>query len=154
MKMSLKVTAGKQNAKTFKQMRSMAKNFKEGVRLGFEQAGASHKKTIKEDLNDTAAKTGRVYLKHLRGRLVRHKSSAPGQTAATFTGNYEEKVGTNLNGSDTMQFGDNAEYARELEVGGRDNLLPRPSLGNTVEKEQRNTQKYLGEQVFKAVTKK
>ena len=154
MKMSMKVTSGKQNMETFKQLREMPKNFKKGVRLGFEQAGASHEKTIKEDLNDKAAKTGRVYLKHLRGRLVRHKSSAPGQTAATFTGNYEEKLGTNITGGDTMQFGDNAEYARELELGDRDNLLPRPSLGNTVEKEQRNTQNYLGEQVFKAVSKK
>lgn len=153
--MGMKITAGKQNAITFKQIRSLKENFKTGVRLGFEQAGASHKKTIKEDLNDKAAKTGRVYLKKLEGTLVRHKSSGPGQTAATFTGNYEEKLGVNTNGSDTMQFGDNAEYARELELGEPTrNLLPRPSLGNTVEKEQRNTQKYLGVEVFKAITKK
>lgn len=153
--MRMKITAGKENAFTFKQVRSLRENFKTGVRLGFEQAGASHKKTIKQDLNDKEAKTGRVYLQELEGRLVRHKSSGPGQTAATFTGNYEEKIGVNLNGSDTMQFGDNAEYAKELELGEPSrNLLPRPSLGNTVKKEQRNTQKYLGEQVFKAITKK
>ncbi len=153
MKMGMKITAGKQNAVTFKQVKMLIPNFKKGVKLGFEQAGASHKRKLKEDLNDKAAKKGRIYKKRLRGTLVTHQSSAPGQTAATFSGNYEEKIGVNVNGGDTMHFGDNAEYAKKLEEGSSE-VAKRPSLGNTVEKEQRNTQKYLGTEVHKAITEK
>lgn len=150
--MSIKIKPSAKNTRTFKQIGLLHANFKKGVRLGFEQVGASHKKTIKEDLNDKASKEGRVYVRRLEGRLVRHRASAPGQTAATFTGNYEKLVDTNINASDQMQFGAGAHYSRFLEEG-TSRMEKRPSLGNTVEKEQRNTENYLGYEVYKALIK-
>lgn len=148
----IKIVPSKNNRIAWASIRRLQTEYKTGVRLGFEQAAASHQRTIKKELNDKEAKRGRLYLKRLEGRLVRHRASAAGQTAATFTGNYERLVGVKVNGADTMRFGDSAVYARFLEEG-TSRMEPRPSLGNTVKKEYRNTQTYLGVSVYKRISR-
>ena len=171
--MTLEIKGAKSNARVFRQMAAMPKNFKKGLRIGFEEAADAHHDTIVRDLNDKASKEGLLYLARVRGTLIKHRASAPGQTAATLSGDYERSVGTKVSGGDTMSFGAGVDYAKKLELGftttvpipglfllsrsgsksGTVKVQPRPSLTNTVKKEERNTRLYLGKNVFRALIK-
>lgn len=146
--MKLKVIGLSGNQKVLNRMATQTIRYKKGVVEGFYQSARSLDRQIKHDLNDQASKQGRYY--RIRGR--RHRASAPEQTAATITGHYERSVYTKVNGSDQMVFGADAHYAGYLEKGTV-KMLPRPSLLNTIKKDEKNTYRYLRDSVFKWVTK-
>ena len=125
-----------------------------GIGLAFKDIGKSLTKTLKEDLNDSGSKTGRLYRVRVGNRIILHKSSGPGQTPDTMTGKYEKNIRIEVSGGNQMKFGiDSAvKYSGFLEEG-TSKMVERPGLGNTVKKEERNARKYFELRTMECLTK-
>lgn len=83
-------------------------------------------------------RTGRVYT--FRGR--KHQASAPGEVPANRTGRLANSVGYEATGHHTLVFGEEAEYARGLELGTA-RVAPRPHLQVAVQEMQTVTMQTL-----------
>lgn len=113
--------------------------------------------SISRDLKKTAAdgilekpKHGNLYLVELKGRLVKHRASAPHEDPAELTGALRRSLKTNIIGSNELEFGAgneaHAPYARALELGALIRLRtgvtiriePREFLKRSIRKNNRN----------------
>ncbi len=89
-------------------------------------------------------KSGRLYLKRLRGRRVRHRASAPGETHANFSGTLRKAIGWKVHGNNELTFGygvtrPSPEYDEYVEFGTR-RMAARPSLDNAINAAQGNVE--------------
>ena len=138
--MNFKIIASPKNAKVFNQIKRAPKSTMRGIRNGFLE---TRKDLVREArrLITEPPKTGRIYLQRLKGRLVRHQASAPGEAPANFTGALRSSVGAEVSSGNQMEFGagsTSVEYARILELGGG-NIAPRPYLIKSINNEEKNT---------------
>ena len=131
---------GQGNEKAFQSVKDAPKNTERGIRQAWFAVGRRHINRLSRDML-ARDKTGRVYVRRDRsGRRRRHQASAPGETAANRSGRMRRNRGFQLSGSDQLEFGiRDTPYAAFLERGTR-RMRPRPSLGNTVRAEEKNTE--------------
>lgn len=92
-------------------------------------------------------KTGKVY--RIRGR--RHQSSAPGQSWANLTGKARKSLNFKVSGADKLTFGASQDYAKFLEKGTV-HMKPRPTLKNSINKNNRNIIKNIGNAIIEELT--
>lgn len=143
---------GPDNKKAFESVIIAPRKTEHAIQLAFYKIGMNHidelsRQMLKKD------KTGRVYILRTRnGRRRRHRASAAGQTAANRTGRMRKARTFKLRGYDKMEFGiDGAPYAAFLERGTR-KMAPRPSLGNSVEAQEKNTEGHFLKGLERALT--
>ena len=91
----------------------------------------------KKNVGDTRAgilstkKTGQVYRVRIRGRMVNHRASAPGEMPANMKGDLQRSIAFIVSGGNQMEFGANTKYAAWLEEGTK-RMEPRPYLSTIV----------------------
>ena len=102
-------------------------------------------------------KTGRIYNVRLRGRLVRHQSSAPGQPPANLSGKLKDTIKTRLHGVSELRFeagSPSVPYAAPLELGNKKGTLaPRPYLIAAITKNDKNFQERIGHFMVKYINR-
>ena len=136
------VVSDKNNKFVYEKLNSIAKDYKKGISLAYRDLSTDLKKTTKKDF--AAPKSGRVYIKRLKGRLVRHRASAPGEPPAKFTGALEKSLETKTSSWQQLDFsaGNNkAFYAGFLEFG-TSRMKPRPYLIKSINDNERNAETY------------
>jgi len=136
------VVSSKCNKDVYEKLDSIAKDYKKGISLAYRDLSNNLKKTTKKDFR--APKSGRVYIKRLNGRLVRHQASAPGEAPAKFTGTLEKSLETKTSSWQQLDFsaGNNdAFYAKFLEFG-TSRMAQRPYLIKSINDNERNTETY------------
>ena len=134
--MSVKIIA--RNQQSLLKLNDLQAKFKDGIRLAYIDISKYLKATVKEELNDE--KHGRVYIRRIGGRLVRHRASAPDESPATFTGKLENSIATKTSGFTQLDFsagGGKVNYAGFLEKGTR-KMAKRPYMIKSINKNERN----------------
>jgi len=135
--MRLKIIA--HNQKSLYRLVGLEAKFKAGIYQAYIDIAKYLKSTVKKDLNDE--KHGRLYIRRLAGRVVRHRASAPGEPPATFTGKLERSISTKTSGYRDLDFsagGKDVNYAGFLEDGTR-RMAKRPYMIRSVKQNERNT---------------
>lgn len=133
------------------------------IKLAYQNIGKDHQRTMARDMR-RRDKTGIVYKLSVRGRRLRHRASAPGETAANLSGTMSSGIDYAVSGISSFEFGvtGKAFYARFLELGTKGRnvngktvgiIEPRPSLQNTVKKLERNTFNYFADEIQKELFK-
>lgn len=134
-----------------------------GIRAAMYESG--------KDLNATAKKSilkkpkhGRVYTLRLAGRRVRHRSSAPGEAPANFTGSLRKAIDFKLSGVDKIEFGvlktfnsggkssGGVNYGKDLEFGTRE-VKARPFLLPAIKSNYRNIEVRLNNHIEQNIKK-
>lgn len=109
------------------------------IRVNLEDIGRELVKEARSYLS--LRKSGRVYNVIVRGKRVRHRASAPGQSPANMTGNLKSKISYRVSGL-YMFFESNAEYSRFLE-DGTSKMRPRPFMRRAAKKKSRRAEEIL-----------
>ncbi len=142
--MTAKLISSPGNKKAFGVIANIPRMTKQGLRAAmFEVGNGLIKRTSTNIL--AGPKSGKVYVKRSRtGLRRRHKSSAPGQSHANFSGTLRRSLSYQLGGVSQIEFGYGVstgkiapEYAGFVEFGTR-NMGSRPSLRNGLKDEQSN----------------
>ena len=138
------------------------KNFnnitRKSIEHAFHEIGKDLKKTAKKLIKDKRNKTGRIYLVRLKGRLVKHRASAPGEAVADLTGNYRRSVDVEISGADKLIFGaggrdTKVNYVKFTELGTK-KMAPRPTLRKAIEKNYKNIEERINTFIVKGNSKK
>lgn len=127
------------NEKSLHKLYNIPSRIKSGVHQAYIEIAKDLKDTVKKDFR--AKKSGRIYIKRLRGRLVRHRASAPGEPPAKFTGALDMSIATKTSGYTQLDFSagnEKAPYAAFLENGTRI-MAKRPYMIKSVRENERNT---------------
>lgn len=126
-----------------------------GIRQAYYFIGDTLRRTTQDLINDND-KTGRVYVKRLGGRLVRHQASAPGEPPANFTGRLRNSIGFDVRGGTQLEFGSRPilsvkeDYAKNLELGdGR--VAARPYLKPSIIENQKEAYTYFEQELEKSL---
>ena len=98
-----------------------------GIRQGVFNLGKELKATATRDSQNKKIKKGRWY--SYKGRKIR--AGAAGQTAAKRSGTLLKSIDFKVVGSDGLEFGATAPYAKFLEKGTR-RMAARPTLQNSM----------------------
>ena len=135
---------------------SLLKNTHQGVRKGFYFAGKS---LVKESVKliNTKPKSGRFYkvsvgiggrgLKNSR----RHQASASGEAPAVITGSLRRNIDFKVHGSNFIEFGNNLDYGKFLEIG-TSKMAKRPYLLPAIKKDAKNTQNYIRREIIRNIS--
>ena len=138
------IESGKQNKEVFLSLDQIEDRTRRGIRQGFFRLGALLQKELRSEVMKKN-KTGRLYTagRTKKGRQRRHRSSAPGETPANWTGNYRRNIGYQIHGDKSMEFGirDGADYALRLEEGTK-RMEARPGVGNAVKATEKDAQRF------------
>ncbi len=144
--LTLEVRDSMGNVKVYKHAEQLGKLTRDSIRNAWFAIGKDLKAEAKSEIL-RKPKGGRVYIIRSGGRRRRHVASAPGETHANMTGKLRKSIGWKVGSPDTMVFGygvtgsDDPYYASYVEFGTR-RMSARPSLGNAINKMQRNTEKH------------
>lgn len=130
---------GRNNAASFRALNEIEDRTNRGIRQAFFRTGRDLTDELSRQMLEKN-KRGFIYIvAGPSGRRRKHRASAKRQTAANLTGTMRKARGFQLKGVDQLEFGirsgKGAEYSAFLEK-----TLQRPSLGNSVEAQQKNTQ--------------
>lgn len=123
-----KIIPSPNNQKVFKHLGHMAQHYRSGVHEAYIVIGEYLKRTNRKDF--AATKHGRLYNIKVRGKMIRHRASAPGEPPAKLTGSLEKTIKTKTSGFTEMSYsagGGRVNYAGFLEDGTR-KMAPRPYL--------------------------
>lgn len=124
------------------------------ARQAWFNVGRDFIKTIRDEVRNQP-KTGRVYFvkKRKNGRRFRHKASAPGESHANITGRTLRSAGWKVRSNDLrVGYGLTSpkatDHANYLENGTKDKngnvkMQPRPSIQNSIDRNEKNTEEYL-----------
>ncbi len=147
----IKVTPLPGNAKTMIAIEGTQRNWSRGIRQGFFELGRELVSDAKTAITK-GPKTGKFY--RVRGRKRKHRASAPGQAPANITGKLRNSVGFQISGSDRMEFGyrDSVDYGKYLERG-TSRMEPRPNIGPTVDKNEKNAEVILSNNIARQIKK-
>lgn len=128
------------NEKAYQSVILAPRNTQRAIELAFYHIGKAHMAELSRQML-AKDKKGRVYIRRdTAGRRRRHRASAPGQTAANWTGNMRRGRSFEVKAGLEMEFGvKGVRYAAYLERGTA-RVQPRPSVGNTVKAEEKNTE--------------
>lgn len=125
---------GSRGRKHLEKIARMRALFASGIQSALTDIGKKNVKTA-NDLIRNGEKTGRVYLRRRRGRLVSHQASAAGEAPANFTGQLIKGMGFTVSGFRFMKFGNRAPYSAFLELGTR-NMFKRPYLIKAIQENE------------------
>lgn len=132
----IKLKMSDDSRKTLLQINDLDSQCKEAIETGLRQFGESMVRTGENSaLNEP--KFGREYRLKSGGVRKIHRASKAGQSPAAITFNYVRNFKTETNGSESMEFGNDAGYAEFLEFG-TDRMEPRPGVRNAVQDNFRN----------------
>ena len=153
--MSIRFVPIKGNAKVIGVLTGLGSLTRRGLRQGMFKAGRGLVGRASTDILHKP-KSGRTYIRIDRaGRRRRHVASAPGETHANMTGAARRSLGFKLRGVRSLEFGygvgtgkDAPKYVKFLEFGTR-KMAPRPSLQNTIKKEQGNMVQHFENEIGK-----
>lgn len=142
--MTVKFVADRKNSKTFAKIEGIEKLTRRGLRQGAFKAGNTIIAEASREILK-GSKTGKVYVRRdKRGRRRRHKSSAPSETHANFSGAARRSLSFQIRGASEIEVGygvssgkDAPEHAKHIEFGTK-NMKARPSIKNAIESEQGN----------------
>ncbi len=130
----MKLTASKSNRIALGSIPRAMRQYPAAIRSALIDIGLKNEGTARAMIL-AKNKTGRIYNVVIRGKRVKHQSSAPGQAPANMTGDLQESLGFQVAGSSWLLFGAGTAYSRALELGNpKGNLEPRPFLSATVTK--------------------
>lgn len=120
-------------SKGSKKLGSIAKYTRKAIRRVWFDLGKDLKASAMKEIA-RKPKSGRVYrIRGPSGDVIRHVSSAPGETHAEITGDLRRSLDYKVSGSgETMKFGylkNPPPYAAAVEFGTK-NMEPRPTLDN------------------------
>lgn len=152
------IKASFDNQRVFLNIKHIPRTTKRSVEKAFHAIAKDLKKTAKSLIRDKKKKTGRIYIKRLKGRIVRHQASAPNEAPANFTGNLMRSVGSEISGSDKLIFGaggknTNVHYAKFLERGTK-KMRKRPFLRTAIEDNFRNIENHINTFIRKGHNKR
>jgi len=127
--------------KTMGQIKRSGIGHKNSIHAGMHGLG---KQLVRDSIQSIrqGPKTGTVSRVTISGRRVRHQASAPGEAPANRSGNLIKKHRYEVQGFRFMEFGNDAEYAKFLEVGTR-KMKHRRFLLRSIQKNWRNALTYL-----------
>lgn len=145
----ISIIAASGNKKTLLKLDGTRQDFRAGIRRGFFEIAAKNEQDATRAI-EKGKKTGRVY--RIRGR--RHRASAPGEAPANLSGQLKNSLGSNISGSDRMEFGykDSAEHGKFLEEG-TSRMAARPNIEPTVRNNERNAQVMISSNINKRLKK-
>lgn len=152
--MTVRFVADRNNPRVFGRIENIEGLTRRGLRQGMFRAGHDLiTEASREILRGT--KTGRTYIRRdRRGRRRRHRSGAPGQTHANFSGAARRSLSFQLRGASEIEFGygvssgrDAPEHARFIEFGTR-RMRARPSIGNAITAQQRNITQHFQREIL------
>lgn len=152
--MSVKFVADRKNSKVFAKIEGVEKLTRRGLRQGMFKAGNTIIAEASREILK-GSKTGKVYIRRDRkGRRRRHKSSAPGETHANFSGTARRSLSFQIRGSSEIEVGygvssgkDAPEHAKHIEFGTK-NMKARPSVGNAIDSEQGNITQHFEREIL------
>lgn len=153
---TIEVRTGKNNELVFKSLLTIDVRATRAVRRGFFNWGKQLKDTANKNILDKATKTGRIYIRVIKGGARRrHQSSAPGETHANFSGTLRKSLSFKVPASsDTLKFGYGLatviapEYAEWVEFGTT-RMEARPSLQNAIKETAGNAERFFNTQLRK-----
>ena len=128
----MSLVRGRTTAKAIASFGSFRRRFPSAVRGALTDIGKKNEGTAR-GLILSKRKTGRVYSVVVRGRRVRHRASAPGESPANLSGNLQRSIGFKVIGFNQLIFGADTEYAGFLEKGTK-RMGKRPYLIVAIEK--------------------
>lgn len=148
----IKVTSPRGNQKVFAELASI----EEGTRKAIRQAWFALGKDLERQARAEARrrpKSGRTYVIRIRGRIRRHRASAPGESHANITRELIDSVGWKVHGTDSMVFGYGItsgapRWAPFVEMGTR-NMDARPTLENAIDAIQGTAEERWQEAMFR-----
>ena len=129
----------------------------DSLRLSLYEVGKDIKSEAKRSILEPP-KTGRLYRLRLRGVMVSHRASAPGEAPADFTGDLRKSVDYRVKGSTELRISAGSQkvhYAGTLEFGGDNGvskILPRPYLRPAIVLMDRNINTRIGKFIIKRVS--
>lgn len=128
----IKVVPHKDNEQVFAHLGRLDQHFKSGIHEAYIVIGEYLKRTNKKDF--VAPKHGRFYRLRVRGKMIRHRASAPGEPPARITGALSKTLKIKTSGFTQMDYsagGGRVNYAGYLEEGTR-KMEPRPYLSKAI----------------------
>lgn len=139
--MRIEISKGAITRKVLNDIERLPKNIAKGLADGFEEMGAGLVRTLRNSILNEP-KYGREYRIKQGGVRRLHRASAPKQTPALITGEYDKATFYKPHGKRGLTFGNTAPYAADLELG-RPNMEARPGLLNAITASIRNSRLYL-----------
>ncbi len=131
-----------------------------GIRAAIFEIGKDLKRTARESIVKKP-KSGRVYKVRRNGRLVSHRSSAPGEAPANLSGSLKKSLFSKRIGSNKLLFGvtegfgppgtKGVSYGKRLELGI--GIAARPFLFPAIEKNDRNIETRLASHIKEEIKK-
>lgn len=149
--MSIKIKLDDKSRKALIKLNTLSTKTKNGIRLAFYDIGRDLRKEIRSKIL-FEQKLGRNYLVRLRGRLKRHKASAPGQTGANLSGKYFKSIDYIVKGSNQLEFGSRVAHGKFLEEGTK-HMSPRPGLKNAIDSKESEIERYLQHHIQRELKK-
>ncbi len=135
----IKIIADKNNKIVFKHLSQLDQHFKSGVHEAYIVIGEYLKRTNEKDFRDR--KSGRLYRIRVRGEMINHRASAPGEAPARLTGALEKTIKTKTSGFTQMDYsagGGRVNYAGFLEDGTR-KMAARPYMIKSIRENEGKT---------------
>lgn len=123
MSQQIKFKLDPSSKKTIRKLKSLGKTFEQGLRLGLYDSGVNMERWLKADM--LASKSGVKY------KGSRKRSSAPGESPASQTGNLRNSIEFNVTGWDKLTFGYQVDYGKYLELGTKF-IEERPGLQKSI----------------------
>lgn len=166
MGIEIKVKFSKRSRQLMTVISKIAIDTKEGIRRANYLIGKELVKDAKSRIL-RGKKTGRIYIRsRAGGRPRRHKSSAPGQSPANFTGALRGSIDAIVQGHQ-LRFGaggtietgrhrgKEVKYARALELGAKEKkLAPRPYLIAAIKDEEKIVRNFYKQYIKKYLSKR
>ncbi len=148
----IKVTSPLGNERVFTELASIEGATRRAVRQAWFALGKDLERQARREAR-RRPKSGRVYVIQIRGRIRRHRASAPGESHANRTRELIDSVGWKVHGSDSMDFGygitsDAPRWAPHVELGTR-NMDARPTLENAINAIQGTAEERWQEAMFR-----
>lgn len=143
---ALEVKGSAGNAKVYERAEQLEEQIQRAIRKAWFAIGKDLKSEAETEIL-RKPKGGRTYIMRSRGRQRRHVASAPGETHAEMTGRLRKSIGWKVGSPDTLVFGygvvgsDDPSYASYVEFGTT-KMSARPSLGNAIDRMQRNAEQH------------
>ena len=152
--MTIKMILSPHNIDIQRMIKEQPNRIRTGVRKAFYKIGKNWVKYLKEEINNTSTKTGKIYYfrKGKRSdvgpsfRVKKVTASAAGEFPANRTGQLKRSLSFLVVGANKMTFGSSAPYAGYLQEGTK-RMDPRSLILETINNNEADNQKYLNDEV-------
>jgi hypothetical protein len=126
------------NSKEFKKISKMRFKTRRAIRQSWFLLGKTMELQARKEMA-RKPKAGKTYYIRVRGRIIKHIASAPGETHANLTGRLRAATSFKVHGSSRMDFGygfaikKDPDYSLTVEEGStKRKVAARPSIENAI----------------------